>query len=116
MRKTNALHLKRQRLIADRDTCKETHTKKRHTHRGTCKELHQRCTPPFATHKRCYSKAWAIRKLKKLGASTEDLLIFQANKKHPRICLPSLESLTGDDRISLERVQKTVLHIILGDK
>ena len=68
---------------------------------------------------RCNSKMWAMRRLKNLGASIEDLLDiyckqirsileFAAPVWHP--------ALTGEDIIKLERIQKTVLHIILGDQ
>ena len=69
--------------------------------------------------KRCYNKVWAIRRLKKLGARTEDLLdiYFKQIRSILEYACPVWNpSLTSDDRMSLERVQKTVLYIILGDK
>ena len=58
-------------------------------------------------------------KADKLGASTEDLLdLFN---KHVRSILEYAapmwhSSLTQEDRLKLERVQKSALHIILGEK
>ena len=68
---------------------------------------------------RCNNKLWFLRRLKKLGASTEDLLdLFD---KHIGSILEYAapvwhSSLTGEDRLRLERIQKSGLHIILGDK
>ena len=67
---------------------------------------------------RCNSKVWTLRRLKKLGASKEDLLdvYFKQIRSILEYASPVWNSgLTGDDIINLERVQKTVLHIILGD-
>ena len=68
--------------------------------------------------KRCYSKVWTLRRLKKLGASSDDLLdvYFKQIRSILEFASPVWNSaITGDDITSLERVQKTVLHIILGD-
>ena len=67
---------------------------------------------------RCNSKVWTLRRLKKLGASKDDLLevYFKQIRTILEYASPVWNSgLTGDDIINLERVQKTVLHIILGD-
>ena len=67
---------------------------------------------------RCYSKLWILRRLKQLGADSEDLteiyqtqirsiLEFAAPVWHPAI--------TGELRLKLERVQKSAFHIILSD-
>ena len=66
---------------------------------------------------RCNRKLWFLRRLKKLGASMEDLLDLY--HKHVRSILEYAapvwhSSLTGEDRLKLERVQKTAFHIILG--
>ena len=68
---------------------------------------------------RCNSKLWFLRRLKKLGASMEDLLDLY--HKHVRSILEYAapvwhSSLTGEDRLKLERVQKTAFHIILGEQ
>ena len=68
--------------------------------------------------KRCYSKLWTLRRLKKLGAASDDLLdvYFKQIRSILEFASPVWNSaLTGDDIINLERVQKAVLHIILGD-
>ena len=68
---------------------------------------------------RCNSKLWFLRRLKKLGAGMEDLIDLY--HKHVRSILEYAapvwhSSLTGEDRLKLERVQKTAFHIILGDQ
>ena len=68
---------------------------------------------------RCNKKLWFLRRLKKLGASPDDLIDLY--HKHIRSILEYAApvwhgSLTGEDRLKLERVQKTALHIILGEK
>ena len=68
---------------------------------------------------RCNKKLWFLRRLKKLGASTNDLLDLY--HKHVRSILEYAApvwhcSLTGEDRLKLERVQKSALHIILGQR
>ena len=67
---------------------------------------------------KCNSKVWMLRRLKKLGASKDDLIdvYFKQIRNILEFASPVWNpSLTGDDIINLERVQKTVLHIILGD-
>ena len=66
---------------------------------------------------RCNKKMWVIRRLKKLGADNEDLL--EVYSKQIRSILEYAvpvwnSSLTGADISKLERIQKTVLHIVLG--
>ena len=68
---------------------------------------------------RCNSKLWFLRRLKKLGADMEDLIDLY--HKHVRSILEYAapvwhSSLTGEDRLKLERVQKTAFHVILGDQ
>ena len=68
---------------------------------------------------RCNSKIWMLRRLKKLGASSEDLLevYFKQIRSVAEFAAPVWNSpLTGDNIINLERLQKTVLHIIWGDQ
>ena len=69
--------------------------------------------------KRCNSKIWVVRRLKKLGADDEDLLevYFKQIRSIIEFGAPVWNSsLTGEDISQLERIQKTVLHIILGEK
>ena len=68
---------------------------------------------------RCNKKLWFLRRLKSLGASEEDLLDLYV--KHVRSILEYAapvwhSSLKGEDRLKLERVQKSALHIIIGEK
>ena len=64
-------------------------------------------------------KLWILRRLKKFGANHEDLidiyikqirsiLEYAVSVWHP--------SLTGEDRLDIERIQKSAFHIILGDQ
>ena len=67
--------------------------------------------------KRANSKLWCLRRLKSLGASTEDLLdvYFKQVRSIVEYAAPVWHSsLTGEDRIRIERIQKSALHIILG--
>ena len=67
----------------------------------------------------CNSKIWSIRRLKKLRASREDLLEVYCKqiRSVAEFAAPVWNSkLTGDNIINLERLQKTVLHVILGDQ
>ena len=66
---------------------------------------------------RCLNKTWMLRRLKRLGANMNDLL--EVYKKQIRSLaeygVPVWNSsLTGEDIVNLERIQKTALHIILG--
>ena len=61
---------------------------------------------------------WVIRRLKKLGADNEDLLevYFKQIRSILEYAVPVWHSsLVGADISKLERIQKTVLHIVLGD-
>ena len=68
---------------------------------------------------RATNKLWVIRRLKKLGANTEELVDL-----YTKYCRSILEyavpvwhsSITAYERNNIERVQKMALHIILGDK
>ena len=68
--------------------------------------------------KRCLNKTWMLRRLKRLGASQDDLLevYIKQVRSLAEYGVPVWNSsLTGEDIVSLERIQKTALHIILGD-
>ena len=67
--------------------------------------------------KRAYKKLWCLRRLKNFGAMTDDLL--EVYIKQIRCLLEYAvavwqPSLTGEDSIKIERVQKSALSIILG--
>ena len=67
--------------------------------------------------KRANTKLWCLRRLKKLGASTSDLLdvyIKQIRSLLEFAVAVWHPSLTSDDRVKIERVQKSALCIILG--
>ena len=68
--------------------------------------------------KRCNSKLWILRRLKRMGATKEDLL--DAYIKQERSILEYAvpvwhSSITGVQRLDLERIQKSAFHIILGE-
>ena len=68
---------------------------------------------------RCNKKNWILRRLKKLGASQEDLLDVYTKqiRSLAEFAVPVWNSsLTGEDISNLERLQKTALHIILSDQ
>ena len=68
--------------------------------------------------KRCNNKLWVLRRLKKLGASHSDLLdvFYKQVRSIAEFGVPVWNSaLTGIDIAKLERIQKTALHIILGE-
>ena len=68
---------------------------------------------------RCNSKIWTLRRLMKLGAVKDDLLeiYFKQIRSVAAFAVPVRNSsLTGDDIVSLDRIQKTVLHVILGEE
>ena len=68
---------------------------------------------------RCNKKMWMLRRLKKLGASRNDLLdVFMKQiRSVAEFAVPVWNSaLTGQDISSLERIQKIALHIILADQ
>ena len=69
--------------------------------------------------KRANKKLWCLRRLKNLGAEVEDLLDVYFKQIR---CLLEYgvavwqPSLTNEDKIKIERVQKSALSIILGLK
>jgi hypothetical protein len=68
--------------------------------------------------KRCNNKLWVLRRIKKLGASHSDLLdvFYKQVRSMAEFGVPVWNSaLTGLDIAKLERIQKTALHIILGE-
>ena len=68
---------------------------------------------------RCNKKMCMLRRLKKLGASTDDLLdVFMKQiRSVAEFAAPVWNSaLTGQDISSLERIKKIALHIILADQ
>ena len=68
---------------------------------------------------RCQSKTWMLRRLKKLGANQEDLLevYIKQIRSLAEFGVPVWNSaLTGEEIVSIERIQKTALHIILGNE
>ena len=69
--------------------------------------------------KRCNKKTWMLRRLKNLGASQNDSLdvYIKQVRSLAEFAVPAWNSsLTGDDIVNLERIQKTALHIILGQE
>ena len=67
---------------------------------------------------RSNKKLWFIKRLKKLGANTKDLLDLYS--RHIGSILEYAapvwhSSLTGEDRLKLEIIQNSALHIILDD-
>ena len=64
-------------------------------------------------------KLWIVRRLKYLGAGCKDLIDVYI--KHVRsileLAVPAWQgAITQAERLDLERIQKSALHIILGDK
>ena len=69
--------------------------------------------------KTAYERLWMVRRLKQLGASTNDLLdvYFKQIRRVLETAVPAWHSLlTKNERYLIERVQKTALHIILGER
>ena len=67
---------------------------------------------------RCNRKTWMLRRMKKLGASQEDLLdvYLKQIRSMAEFAVPVWNSsLTGEDIANIERLQKT-LHIILSEQ
>ena len=67
---------------------------------------------------RCYKKMWVLRRLKRLGASHTDLLEFYSKqiRSVAEFAVPVWNSsITGEDVVKLERLQKIAFHIILGE-
>ena len=68
---------------------------------------------------RCNSKLWVLRRLSKLGASDEDILDVYCKQIRSilEFAVPVWNSsITGENISEIERVQKTALHIMLGDR
>ena len=68
---------------------------------------------------RANKKLWILRRLKKLGANQDDLkeIYIKQIRSVLEFAVPVWHSsLTGVDRLRIERVQKSALHIILGDR
>ena len=70
---------------------------------------------------KCNKKTWMLRRLKKLGTRHDDLIdvFVKQIRSIAEFAVPvwnSSSSLTGEEISSLERIQKTALHIILGDQ
>jgi hypothetical protein len=67
--------------------------------------------------KRANKKLWCLRRLKKLGAETPDLIdVYVKQIRSPLEFAVAVwhPSLTNEDRLKIERVQKSALCIILG--
>ena len=61
---------------------------------------------------------WVLRRLKKLGASQADLIEVYSKqiRSLAEFAVPVWNSsLTGEDVVKLERLQKIAFHIILGE-
>ena len=68
---------------------------------------------------KCNKKTWMLRRLKKLGTRHDDLIdvFVKQIRSIAEFAVPVWNSsLTGEEISSLERIQKTALHIILGDQ
>ena len=69
--------------------------------------------------KRCNSKLWILRRLKRLGATQEDLLDIYSKQVRSILeyAVPVWHSsITGEQNLAIERIQKIALHIILGEQ
>ena len=67
--------------------------------------------------KDCYSRMWALRRMKEVGATISDMLevyTLQIRCQTELGCPAWNGSLTKDDIAQIERIQKTALRIILG--
>ena len=67
---------------------------------------------------RANSKLWFLRRLKILGVNREDLkdVYTKQIRSILEFAVPVWHSsLTGEDRLNIGRIQKSALHIILGD-
>ena len=68
---------------------------------------------------RCNKKLWILRRLKELGASQDDLLDIY-NKQVRSILEFAVpvwhSSITQEERLDIERIQKSACNIILGDQ
>ena len=69
--------------------------------------------------KRANSKLWCLRRIKGYGADQDDLMDVYHKQVRSIIeyAVPVWHSsITGEERLQLERVQKSAFHIILGDQ
>ena len=67
---------------------------------------------------RANKKLWFLRRLKTLGANQDDLrdVYIKQIRSILEFAVPVWHSsLTGEDRLLIERIQKSALHIILGN-
>ena len=68
---------------------------------------------------RANKKLWCLKRLRKLGATTDDLMDVYTKQIRSLVefAAPVWHSnLTGEDRLKIERVQKSALSIILGEQ
>ena len=68
---------------------------------------------------RAYKRLWAIRRLKGMGASTEDMkdVFIKQVRSVLELAVPVWNgALTSAERRDIERVQKTALRIIIGEE
>ena len=68
--------------------------------------------------RRCNQKMWILRRLVKLGARNTDMLdvYIKQIRSIAEFAVPVWNSsLTGNQVIKIERVQKTAMHVILGE-
>ena len=68
---------------------------------------------------RCNAKLWVVRRLKKLGASDGDLLDVYCKQIRSIVefAVPLWNHpINGENVSHIERIQKSALHIILGDR
>ena len=69
--------------------------------------------------KKGYNRVWILRRLKKLGATVEELkdVYIKQIRSVLELAAPAWHSsITSSERADIERVQKTALHVILGMK
>ena len=67
---------------------------------------------------RANHKLWILRRLKRLGATPDDLLDIYIKQVRSILeyAVPVWHpSITGEQRLEIERVQKSAFHIILGE-
>ena len=67
---------------------------------------------------RAYQKLWVLRRLKKSGAKTVDLVDIYCKQVRSllELAVPAWNGgITVEERMDIERVQKSACHIILGD-
>ena len=68
---------------------------------------------------RAANKLWLLRRLKKFGANTEELVDLYSKycRSILEFAVPAWHSaITAHESDSIERVQKMALHIILGER